>query len=248
MAVQILLLLLLWHLLSRVIYSVFFPTPWEVADTFWRLLTKGDVQSYTLSQHAWASVVRVLKGFVVALLVGIPAGMILGLSSKTYEWLKIVLEPARFVPPLAWVPLAIIILGGETRYIFLIWLGAFFPILMTTITGVRTVDIAYWEVGQVLGANKWQQMLKIAIPAAAPHMITGARLGLGTGWACIVAAEMIGGESLGLGRMIINYSELLQIDAVVSGMIAIGLLGYLMNEGFLRLEKKLFPWLKLYQV
>jgi ABC-type nitrate/sulfonate/bicarbonate transport system, permease component len=93
-----------------------------------------------------------------------------------------------------------------------------------------------------LGASRWQAVTRLVIPAAAPHMFAGARLGLGVGWACIVAAEMIGGGVDGLGNLVINYGQLLQIDAVVAVMIVIGVLGYLLNEILIVAEKKLFPW------
>jgi NitT/TauT family transport system permease protein len=113
---------------------------------------------------------------------------------------------------------------------------------MTTMAGVHGVDRSLWEVGKTFGGSRMQLVLKIVLPSSAPHIAAGARLGLGTGWACIVAAEMIGGESVGIGRMIINYGELLRLDSVVAGMIMIGLLGYFLNEMLLSLERYFFPW------
>lgn len=244
LALEITFLLLAWQGLTQIVRSVLFPSPAEVWSTFWRLTLQGDVQGYTLPQHTWTSLVRVMRGFFLAVVTGIPAGIVFGLWITIYQRVKIVLEPMRFIPPLAWVPIAIIFFSGENRYNFLIWLGAFFPVLMTTMAGVKGIDHNLWEVGKVLGANKLQIVTKIVLPAAAPHMAAGLRLGMGFGWACIVAAEMIGGESLGLGRMIVSYGELLQIDAIVVGMLIIGTLGYLLNEIFLRVEKRLFSWQK----
>jgi NitT/TauT family transport system permease protein len=111
-------------------------------------------------------------------------------------------------------------------------------------TGVQGMDHRLVEVAQVLGATRLQVVRRIVIPAVVPAVLAGGRLGIGIGWACIVAAEMIGGESTGLGRMIVSYGELLQIDAVVVGMLAIGLLGYVLNELFLLGERRLLPWRK----
>lgn len=244
LAAKLLGLILLWQGISLVVHSVFLPTPHQVWTTFWRLILQGDIQGYTLLQEVWASLKRVLSGFALALIVGIPVGIIFGLSNKTYQWAKLLVEPVRFIPPLAWVPLAIIFLKGESRFTFIIWIGAVFPILITTMSGVKTLDNNLWEVGRAMGASKWQAITKIAIPAAVPHMLSGARLGLGIGWACIVAAEMVGGGDGGLGILIINYGQLLQIDAVVACMIIIGTLGYLLNEIFVIAERKLFPWRK----
>lgn len=241
---QILALLALWQSVRFMTDSVFFSSPAEVFKAFWQLTTVGDLQGYTLQWNLWISLVRVMHGFLWGLITGIPLGIFLGLSSGAYKWLKIIVEPSRFVPPLAWVPLAIIFLSGEARYAFIIWLGTFFPILITTMAGVHNVERSLWEVGKTLGGNWWQLIWKIVLPSSAPHIAAGARLGLGTGWACIVAAEMIGGESVGIGRMIINYGELIRVDAVIVGMIVIGLLGYFLNEILLLLEEYLFPWQK----
>ncbi|MDR3602396.1 MAG: ABC transporter permease [Desulfosporosinus sp.] len=241
-AAKLSVLILFWQGIVLVVHSVFIPSPVQVWNAFWRLTLQGDMQGYTLFQAAWVSLLRVLRGFGLALLAGIPIGVIFGLWNKVYTWVKPLVEPVRFIPPLAWVPLVIILLKGENRYTFIIWIGAVFPILITTMSGVNALEKNCWEVGQVLGASRWQAVTKLVIPAAAPHMFAGARLGLGVGWACIVAAEMIGGGVAGLGNLIINYGQLLQIDAVVAVMIVIGVLGYLLNEILILAEKKLFPW------
>lgn len=239
---QIIVLLTLWQIIFGMTKSVFFTSPMEVMKALWKLTLDGDIQGITLQKNLWTSLFRVLHGFMWGLITGIPLGLFLGLSNTAYKWMKIIIEPTRFIPPLAWVPIAIIFLSGEARYAFIIWLGTFFPILMTTMAGVHGVDRSLWEVGKTFGGSRMQLVLKIVLPSSAPHIAAGARLGLGTGWACIVAAEMIGGESVGIGRMIINYGELLRLDSVVAGMIMIGLLGYFLNEMLLSLERYFFPW------
>lgn len=240
--IAVLCVLVLWQLSTLVVRSVFFPSPRAVAQAAVRLTLEGDTQGRVLLLHAWVSLLRVLKGFVVATLLAVPAGIAFGLSERAYAAIKGLLEPIRFIPPLGWVPLAIIFLSGENRYTFIISLGAFFPVLVSTMAGVQAMDHRLIEVGQVLGASRPQLIAKLVLPAVLPAVVSGARLGMGIGWACIVAAEMIGGESTGLGRMIVSYGELLQIDAVVVGMLAIGVLGYVLNEAFLLLERRLFPW------
>ncbi|WP_426440298.1 ABC transporter permease [Bradyrhizobium genosp. P] len=241
---QILLLLALWQSVKLMTDSVLFPSPADVLAAFWQLVTAGDVQGNTLEWNLWVSLVRVMRGFLWALITGIPLGIFLGLSARTYGWLKVIVEPARFVPPLAWVPVATIFLSGSARYTFIIWLGTFFPVLLASMAGVHNVERSLWEVGETLGGKRWQLVWKIVLPSSAPTIAAGARLGLGIGWACIVAAEMIGGASVGIGSMIYNYGELIRVDAVVVGIIAIGFLGYFLNEIFLALETYLFPWQK----
>lgn len=241
---QILLLLALWQSVKLMTDSVLFPSPAGVLAAFWQIATAGDVQGNTLQGNLWVSLVRVMHGFFWALITGIPLGIFLGLSARTYGWLKVIVEPARFVPPLAWVPVATIFLSGSARYTFIIWLGTFFPILLASMAGVHNVERSLWEVGETLGGKRWQLVWKIVLPSSAPTIAAGARLGLGIGWACIVAAEMIGGASVGIGSMIYNYGELIRVDAVVVGIIAIGFLGYFLNEVFLAFERYLFPWQK----
>ncbi len=116
--------------------------------------------------------------------------------------------------------------------------------MLSSMAGVHNVERSLWEVGETLGGNRGQLVWKIVLPSSAPTIAAGARLGLGIGWACIVAAEMIGGASVGIGSMIYNYGELIRLDAVVVGIIAIGFLGYFLNEIFLAFERYLFPWQK----
>jgi ABC-type nitrate/sulfonate/bicarbonate transport system permease component len=239
---QILLLLALWQSVKFMTDSVLFPSPAGVLAAFWQIVTAGDVQGNTLQWNLWVSLIRVMHGFLWALITGIPLGIFLGLSARAYGWLKVIVEPARFVPPLAWVPVATIFLSGSARYTFIIWLGTFFPILLASMGGVHNVERSLWEVGETLRGNRWQLVWKIVLPSSAPTIAAGARLGLGIGWACIVAAEMIGGASVGIGSMIYNYGELIRVDAVVVGIIAIGFLGYFLNEVFLAFERYLFPW------
>jgi NitT/TauT family transport system permease protein len=236
--------LLLWEALSRVVHSSFFPGVGEVLGSLWSLLTKGDVERIRLHEHALHSLLRVLGGFSLACLTAIPLGILMGLREGTYRLSKPVLEPVRFIPPLAWIPLVILLLSGYWRYLFVIWLGAFFPILLNTISGIKRTNLTLVEVSKSFGANNRTTVRKVVIPSALPEITSGMRVGLGVGWMCIVAAEMIGGERVGLGRLILKYSELLRVDMVVAGMITIGVVGLLMNEVLLRTEKRLFVWRK----
>lgn len=235
-------LLALWQAVKLTTDSVLFPSPAGVLRAFEQIVAQGDVQGNTLQWNIWISLVRVMYGFLWALITGIPLGILLGLSARTYGWLKVIVEPVRFVPPLAWVPVATIFLTGDARYTFIIWLGAFFPVLLGSMAGVHNVERSLWEVGETLGGNRWQLVWKIVLPSSAPMIAAGARLGLGTGWACIVAAEMIGGASVGIGSMIYSYGELIRIDAVIVGIITIGFLGYFLNELLSIMERYLFPW------
>jgi NitT/TauT family transport system permease protein len=126
--------------------------------------------------------------------------------------------------------------------VVIIWLGAFFPILLNTIAGVERTSPTLINVAKVFGADGRSTTFKVVVPSALPETLAGMRIGLGVGWMCIVAAEMMGGEPVGLGRLIIKHVELLQIDTSIAGIVFIGIIGLLMNEIFLQIEKRLFKW------
>lgn len=236
--------ILLWEFLSITLSSPFFPSPLDVVKAFFILFVKGDVEGISLISHITASVSRVLLGFSLAVVTGIPLGLIMGLRRTVYSSVKSVVEPLRFIPPIAWIPLAIILLTGYGRYMFIIWLGAFFPVLLNTITGVQRVNPVFVDVAKIFGANRKIIITKIVFSNALPEIFAGMRIGLGVGWMCIVAAEMIGGEMAGLGWLILKYGELLDVSSMIVGMVLIGVIGLFMNEAFLRVEKNLFKWRK----
>jgi NitT/TauT family transport system permease protein len=232
----------LWQLGASLIGSPFFPGPLRIVEAFVQLATRGDTFGNSLLTHSWASVQRVLVGFGLGVLFGVPLGLLMGLYPKVYAGTRSVLEPFRFIPPIAWIPLAIIFFTGLTRFAFLIFLGAFFPVFTSTLVGVARVEPIHRKVGVVHGASKFWTLCHVVIPTVLPDIMAGMRVGLGTAWLTIVAAELAGGISTGLGRMMINYAELLQVPQVIVGMLLIGFIGFLMNEVLLIIEKRLFRW------
>ena len=240
--VLIILIFFVWELVAGVVRSIFFPGFTDVARAFVTIAKDGDIEGIRLLDHSIASMGRVLAGFGLACVTAIPLGLAMGLRRGIYHSTKSVIETIRLIPPIAWIPLVIILLTGYWRYTFIIWLGAFFPILINTMAGVKRTNPIFVDVSKTFGANKRSTISKVVIPSALPETIAGMRIGLGIGWMCIVAAEMIGGEMVGLGRLILKYAELLRVDVVIVGMILIGIIGLLMNEIFLRTEKRLFRW------
>ena len=231
-----------WQLLSLVVKSPYFPSPAQIVAAFLTLLERGDIQGTSLWTHIWSSLYRILVGFGVSVLLGVPLGLLMGLYKNVYASLRAVIEPFRFIPPIAWIPLAIIFFSGITRFAFLIFIGAFFPIFTATMVGVSRVEPIHRKVALVHGAGKLYILQHIVIPTVLPDILGGMRVGLGAAWLTIVAAELVGGSTAGLGRMMVNYSELLRIPEVVVGMILIGLIGLAMNEALLLVEKYLFRW------
>ena len=238
----LLLFLLLWWMMSQWMGSSYIPTPEGVAKAIANLAVKGDHEGYPLWKHAWASCLRVFSGFALAVSMGIVLGVIMGLYPFTYDITKIIIEPVRFIPPLAWIPMAIVLMVGFSRYVFIIWLGAFFPVFISVLTSIPKVDPILQNVVKVYGGTRAHIIKKNILPSITPDILAGAKIGLGDSWMCIVAAEMIGGENVGLGRLILKYADLLLTNEVVVGMLLIGLIGYFSNEAVLRLERHLFRW------
>lgn len=234
--------LLAWQALAMAVHSPFFPGPARIVVAFSELARNGDTLGNSLWAHSWASLHRVLVGFGVALVLGVPFGLFMGLNNRAYVSTRAVVEPFRFIPPIAWIPLAIIFFSGLPRFAFLIFLGAFFPIYTATQVGVARVEPIHRKVFLIHGASKWQILTRVVVPTILPDILGGMRVGMGAAWLTIVAAELTGGTSIGLGRMMVDYSELLKIPEVIVGMLMIGAIGFVLNEGLLLTEKRLFRW------
>jgi len=238
----IILFIAIWSLFAQFAQSSYIPTPFGVAKAIAQLVVNGDFEGYSLWRHAWASFVRVLSGFSLALIMGVTLGLFMGLFPVLYDTTKVIIEPIRFIPPLAWIPIAIVLMRGFSRYVFIIWLGAFFPIFISVLASIPSVDPILKDVIKVYGGTRFDIIKKNILPCVTPEILSGAKIGLGVAWMCIVAAEMIGGENVGLGRLILKYADLLKTNEIVVGMLLIGIIGYLSNEAMLGLEKYLFRW------
>jgi ABC-type nitrate/sulfonate/bicarbonate transport system permease component len=153
-------------------------------------------------------------------------------------------ELARPVPPLAWIPISILWFGiGLSSAAFIIFLGAFFPILLNTIAGVTSVSPTLVEAARTLGAGRRQVLCKVLLPGAAPSMFLGLRIGVGIGWMTLLAAEFAGVKSgYGLGHLIMTARDIQRPDLIMAGMAVIGVLGLSIDAGLRRLERRALPW------
>lgn len=241
--------LIAWHILAVALLKGL-PAPLETFQTFVKLIAEGEPGlGWTLQEHTFASVVRVLEGSGIGFAVALPLGILMGWSRHFEKFAGTIIEMLRPIPPLAWIPLAFVIFavsrGGAVMMaqVFIVFIGAFFPAVLNTVHGVRSVDRIYVEAAKTFGASNRQILRKVIIPGALPSMITGIRIGLGVGWMCLVAAEMIGASTVGIGSFIWNMYTLGGRNAeIISGMIAIGIVGYVMNEGILFVERRLARW------
>ncbi|WP_018262783.1 ABC transporter permease [Methylobacterium sp. WSM2598] len=176
---------------------------------------------------ALASLSRVLAGYAIAALCSVGLGVAIGWWRLVERTVEPTLQMLRPIPPVSWIPLAIIWFGIADRpAIFLVFLGAFFPILMNTIHGVRSVDRNLIRAGAMMGASERQLLARIVLPAALPAIVSGLRIAIGSAWMLTVTAEMVAVKS-GLGYVLWDSYYFLRYDIVLAAMISIGLLGYL---------------------
>ena len=189
-----------------------------------------------------ASLGRIVVGFSLATIAGIALGGLLGWYRRLAEYLLPVIELIRPISVIAWIPIAILWFGlGNTSAWFLIFLGAFFPIFTNAFAGVRALAPTHLRVAQCLGVGRRQFVVSVLLPSALPLILTGMRIGLGTGWTCVIAAELIASTS-GLGYMIQIARTMIETEKVLGGMLVIGLIGFAMNVAMAKLERWLTPW------
>ena len=227
--------ILLWWALSAA--GLRLPAPVEVAVRAWELLIDG-----TLLTDLTASLTRVLIGFALGTLVAIPVGFLMG----WYAWARGLIEPwiqfFRTIPPLAIIPLAIVLLGiGEEPKILVIFLAAFFACVISTFQGVVTIDRTLINAARVLGTKDAGIFLRVVVPASVPFILVGMRVGLGAAWATLVAAELIAAQA-GLGYRMQQAQIYYELPTIFVGLIMIGILGLLMDRVLLLAEKKLTGW------
>lgn len=221
------------------------PSPIEVCVGLRELVLVGLPPGYLLEGHLLASLHRVATGFFLAALLGIPLGILMGWSNTLQSALRPIIEVIRPIPPLAWIPIAILWFGiGLKSAAFIIFLGAFFPVLLNTISGVVLVNPVFVEASLTLGLSRWGILTKVLTPGALPSIFTGMRVGLGIGWMTLVAAEFTGVKSgYGLGYMIMTARDVQRPDLIVAGMATIGVVGYGMDAILSFVRSRSLRWL-----
>ena len=261
-----LLVLIIWELIAIELKNdVVLPTVGQVWVLFLHpnedLLRLG-----SLLQNLGMSSIRVLCGYSAGLVLALPLGILMGHYKKVNRFMTPLVEILRPMPPLAWIPLILAWFGvasfatmfgveeGEW-YVFLnnikfsmliiIFIGAFFPILLNTVYGVSSVRSTLIDSARVLGASERDIFMKILLPAAAPSIVTGMRLGLGVAWMCLVAAEMMPGSISGIGYVITHAYTVARTDIVIAGMVSIGAVGLALDAAFRYFEGRCFAWQRL---
>ena len=246
--------LLAWYLLVTIAQNNNFlryhgiadlPTPVEAAEALADNFFGSEgivVERRGIGEHSLASFKKVLIGFGIASALGVTIGITMGYLKYGTDVGGTIIEVLRPIPPLAWIPISIMIFRDNAP-IFIVFLGCFFPIVLNTTYGVKSVDLKLMEAAKTLGGSSKHLITKVVLPWALPSIVTGMRIGLGIGWMSIVAAEMVGiKEGLGLGAFIWERHDMGHTDLVVAGMIMIGLIGWLMNFSIELVERKALKW------
>jgi ABC-type nitrate/sulfonate/bicarbonate transport system permease component len=238
--------LAVWQLLSMtgILPSNRLPSPFEIILALKELLMFGLPQGKVLFYHCLFSLVRVLGGFLAAAAVAIPFGIVLGRSKRLHEMVIPIIEIIRPIPPLAWIPLSILWFGiGFKSAVFIIFLGCFFPIVLSTISGVLSVDKVLIDAAKTLGAQEREIFYKVLLPGSFPSIYTGLRIAMGIGWMTLVAAEFTGVKSgYGVGYMIMTARDIQRPDYILAGMVTIGLIGFFLDLLLRLCERKALRW------
>ena len=219
----------LWWATIHISGSRIFPTPWQVVLGMVQLAQQG-----LLLKHVVASLFRVTCGYLLAAMLAMVLGLLMGRFHSVYVACNSLVQLLRPISPIAWIPLAILWFGvGDVSPIFLIFLSSFFPIVIGTVAGVQTIDRQYIWAAENFDISGFKLLYFVIFPGALPQIITGMRIGLGVAWLVVVAAEMIAINS-GLGYLIIDSRNAgNRYDLVVAGMVIIGVIGLLL-DGLMR--------------
>jgi NitT/TauT family transport system permease protein len=240
---SLVLFLLLWFFVTSQEYvnKLFLPEPQQII-----LVLIDMLKSRELLHNIYVSLIRVALGFAIGAGMAIPLGLLMGWYRIFQGFVDPIIEFFRPIPPLAFIPLAILWFGiGEESKIFVIWLGTFFPILINVIAGIREVDPVLIKAAYTLGAKDRHIFFEVCLPASLPFILAGLRIGLATGWTCLVAAELIAARA-GLGFMIADARRYFRTDIVMLGIVVIGVIGILLDRILRIIETKLTDWQERY--
>jgi NitT/TauT family transport system permease protein len=232
-------LLLLWELFCRlhIVPPLFLPAPSAIITDGWEMISSGE-----LFKNLLASLYRILGGYAIGAVLGILVGLILGFS----KWADAVITPIVYsiypIPKIALLPLIILWFGiGEMPKVAIIALGVFFPVLINTFSGVKSVDPILIKAAVTFGSSHLNVIRKVILPGALPTIFAGLKLAAGTALLLLVSAEMIAAQ-YGIGAMVLHYGNLMITTKLMAGVLLLSLLGLLFNRGLQWLERVLIPW------
>ncbi|MCR5494006.1 MAG: ABC transporter permease [Treponema sp.] len=229
----------LWALVSSLglVKEIFLPNPVKVLSYFGQALQDG-----SLWENTKISVYRITLGFLYAVILGIPVGILMGSFKKVEAFIRPLCEFIRYMPVPAFVPLIMVWVGiGESAKITVIFIGTFFQLVLMVADDALSVPDDLINASYTLGTKTWQTIFKVIIPSMLPRLMETLRMMIGWAWTYLVSAELVAANS-GLGYTILKSQRFLKTDAIFAGIILIGLLGLITDRIFAFVNKKLFPW------
>ena len=231
-------IIIFWYVITEGVHLVnpyILPGPIEVCTSAWDLIISGKLLKNTID-----SLFKVFGGLILAGIVAIPLGILIGWYKTLEDLCSFVISILRPIPPIAWIPFSILWFGiGTVPAVFIIFMGCVFPILVYTIDGVKRTDKVLIESAQTLGASDRKVLTRVVLPSVFPYIVSGLKVGVGIALMCTISAEMIGSSS-GLGYMILQATSRFDPGTTVVGMIVIGLIGLILDYVFGLAEKRIF--------
>jgi len=231
-------IIIFWYLITGGLHLVepfVLPSPIDVLNSAINIIESGKLVKNTID-----TLFKVFSGLILASVVAIPLGILLGWYQTLEDLASFVISILRPIPPVAWIPFSILWFGiGTIPAVFIIFMGCIFPILVYTLDGVKRTDKVLIESAQTLGANDWHVLKKVILPSTVPYIVSGLKVGVGIALMCTISAEMIGSSS-GLGYMILTATNLFDTGTTVVGMLVIGLIGLVLDYIFGLAQKRIF--------
>ena len=231
-------IIIFWYLITEgfhIVNPYILPGPIEVCNSAWNLIMSGKLLKNTID-----SLFKVFGGLILAAIVAIPLGVLLGWYKTLEDLCSFIISILRPIPPIAWIPFSILWFGiGTVPAIFIIFMGCVFPILVYTLDGVKRTDKVLIESAQTLGASDSKVLTRVVLPSVFPNIVSGLKVGVGIALMCTISAEMIGSSS-GLGYMILQATSRFDPGTTVVGMIVIGLIGLILDYVFGLAQKRIF--------
>lgn len=228
--------LLVWQLIIWIggYQPILLPGPALVAQSIWHFIISGEI-----FVHLGVSLMRFVVGFVLAMIIGIPIGFLLGRSDVLFEAIEPLFQLIRPISPIAWSPFIVLWFGiGSLPAMAIIFIAAFFPIVFNTIKGIRSVEPQYLKIAANLNLKGWALYRHILFSGAFKHIMAGIHMAVGTSWIFLVSGEMIGAQS-GLGFLIVDARNMLNLEDVLSAIFFIGLFGFIIDRLISYLEKRI---------
>jgi ABC-type nitrate/sulfonate/bicarbonate transport system permease component len=233
----VVILLAVWETVARLMHSVYVPPVSTILATFFK-----EWFSPTFGQQAVPSLYRMAVGYVVATIVGVSLGVIIGSSRPIFRLLDPALQFLRAIPPTAIIPVGILLIGiGDTMKMVVIAFGAMWPILINSADGARLVPTQRLDTARIFGLTRFETLVRVIVPSAAPMIAAGMRTGLSIAFIMIVVSEMIGSTD-GLGYYILSAQRTFAIPEMYGGIVLLAVLGYLLNTGFVWAEHRVLAW------